>query len=322
MPTAAELARDPPDLSGERVVCLPDLFVDHLVEVPDWTGHVEAAGTVLTSGGGNLPGVAQTLAPGGQSANVARILAGLGVDAVLAAPTGPVGRALADHWLSPLGVDLELIDGDTSLTVAYETAQANVMVNDGASLEELAWSDLDPSLLDDADWVHVANWAQIGDGDAFLADALAACRERDVPVSVDPGDPRPSGGDHDLLRVLSEHPPDLVSVNEVEADALGLSPTSPVPTLPRGGPGPVVVHGADEATLILPDDTTVTAPSLDVDPVRRTGAGDAFNAGYVVGELLDLDDWATLELAHAVAAAHVTGDGFELTWAEVDRVVG
>lgn len=315
----AELAEDPPDLSDRRVVCLPDLFVDHLVEVPDWTGHVEDLEAVLTSGGGNLPGVPQRLSPGGQSANVARILAGLGVDAALVAPAGPVGRALADHWLAPLGVDLDLVEGETSLTVAYETAQANVMVNDGASLEELTWGDLGDDAIAGADWVHVANWAQIGDGDAFLADALTACEAADVRVSVDPGDPRPHG-DHRLLQVLSKHPPDLVSVNEVEADAFGLSPETPVPTLPRGGPGPVVVHGEDEATLILPDDTTVTAPSLDVRPTRRTGAGDAFNAGFVVGELLDLDDWAKLELAHAVAAAHVTADGFELGWGDVARV--
>lgn len=314
-----ELADDPPDLSDRRVVCLPDYFVDHLVEVPDWTGHVEEMEAALTSGGGNVPGVPQRLAPGGQSANVARILAGLGVDAALLAPTGPVGRALAEHWLSPIGVDLDLVDGETSLTVAYEASQANVMVNDGASLDELTFDDLGDEAIADADWVHIANWAQIGDGDAFLADALAACDEADVRVSVDPGDPRPHG-DHQLLRVLSKQPPDLVSVNEVEADALGLSPDTPVPTLPRGGPGPVVVHGADEATLVLPDDTTVTAPSLDVEPRRRTGAGDAFNAGFLVGELLDLDDWAKLELAHAVAAAHVTADGFEITWDDVARV--
>lgn len=301
-----------PDLSGRRVVCMADLFVDHFVHAGDTERFGREVADLAAEGGGNLPGVPQTLAPGGQAANVARHLAGLGVDAALLAPTGPVGRLLANHWLGTAGVDLDpLIDAGTSLTVAVEDG-ANVMVNDAASLADLTWDDVDPGLLEGADGVVMANWAQIGDGDAFVEALLAWAQDRDVPVLVDPGDPRRRTGDHRLDEVLAAHPPDVVAVNEAEADAFGW---------PGALPCPVLVHTEDDATLHRPSRDPVTVPSLDVDPVRRTGAGDAFHAGVVVGRMLDLDDADVLRLAHAVAAAAITADRWVVGWGDVRRVL-
>lgn len=311
-------------LSDRRVVCLADYFVDHFVEVPDLDALASAVRDVAAAGGGNVPGVRQALFPGGQSANAARFLAGLGCDAALVAPTGPEGRLLAGHWLGSLGVDLSgLVEGRNSLTVALETPDANVMLNAAADLAGVTLEGLGGStVLDGADRVVLSNWAQVLDGDAFVADVLAAAADRDVPVLLDPGDPRRREGDHRLLEVLDEAAetgaaPAMVSVNEVEAAALGLD-----------GPGlddaryPVVVHTTSDATLHRPGAGPVRVPALDVDPVRRTGAGDAFNAGLVAAGLLGLDDPAALDLAHAVAAAAITAEGFVVGWQDVRRVLG
>lgn len=309
----ADLAAGRPDLSRHRVVCLPDLFVDHLVDVADLDAFAEAIQGTARRGGGNVHGGPQRLAPGGQAANVARHLAGLGVEVALHAPTGPMGRLVANYWLGSLDVDLDgLVEAETSLTVALEGPDTNVMVNDAAALMDLPFDEIGASALDGADRCVMANWAQMQDGDAFVADLLAAALDREVPVLVDPGDPRPLERDHDLPDVLARDPPWIVSVNEHEAAALDL---------PGQAPYPVVVHTAEAARLHRPGAEPVEVPSFDVTPRRRTGAGDAFNAGLVAGDLLGLDDDRMLALAHAVAGAAVTSDRFVVGWGDVERVV-
>lgn len=323
------LAADPPDLGDRRVVCLADYFVDHFVEVPDPEALLDAVRDVAASGGGNVPGVRQALFPGGQSANVARFLAGLGCGAALVAPTGPEGRLLAGHWLGSLGVDLSgVVEGRNSLTVALEAPDANVMLNSAADLADVTLDGLGgPGVLDGADLVVLANWAQVADGDALVADVLHAAADRGRPVLLDPGDPRRRDGDHRLDEVLSEAAdagtgPWLVSVNEAEAEAFGWTTGEAAADSGSAPPFPVVVHTAADATLVRPDGDPVTVPALDVDPLRRTGAGDAFNAGLAVAHLLDLEDRDSLHLAHAVAAAAITADGFVVGWRDVRRVVG
>ncbi len=66
--------------------------------------------------------------------------------------------------------------------------------------------------------------------------------------------------------------PEIVFANEAEAELLG-SLTAPTVVVKRGARGSVVRRADGEVEL----------PSLEVEVVDTTGAGDAFAAGFLLG---------------------------------------
>ena len=54
------------------------------------------------------------------------------------------------------------------------------------------------------------------------------------------------------------------------------------------------------------DKETEKIPTFNVEPIRLTGAGDAWNSGDILAELLHLPDAQRLMLANAVAAYYIS----------------
>ncbi|MHB8605471.1 MAG: hypothetical protein ACYDCK_09465, partial [Thermoplasmatota archaeon] len=104
----AHLARtlEGADLAGLHVVCLPDFYLDHFVELPRWDDAVAAMRGVFERGGGNVQNVPQRFAAGGNAANTALALARLGVHAHLVARTSAFGALVLRDTLGAAGVDL------------------------------------------------------------------------------------------------------------------------------------------------------------------------------------------------------------------------
>jgi len=82
---------------------------------------------------------------------------------------------------------------------------------------------------------------------------------------------------------------DFITPNETELRVLqGLPPDDPTPTeelahrLQARGAGTIIVTMGEEGSLVLTNRRSVHVPSVAVDVVDTTGAGDAFNSGLAI----------------------------------------
>lgn len=306
-------------LSSHRVVVLPDFFLDHFVPLPNLQeseGHIRR---IHRQGGGNLLTGPHLLRVGGNAANTAYVLGRLGVPTALVARADSTGRSLLDASLGAAGVDLSAVQEalHSASTVALEFHDgANVMLSDSGPVSDYRPEDLGPKeweLLDRADAVFVTNWSQsTKGGTALLRAVVPRARSRGSFTYLDTGDPTHRGrdalelfADDAILRHLSAW---SMNENEVRHFSSLLSP-SPTPRaleaeariVAQRYPGRLDVH-TREGAFSLEADRLTRVPSYPFTPLRRTGAGDAWNAGNVLGGLLGWSDRDRLTLANAVAA--------------------
>ena len=260
-------------------------------------------------------------AGGGSAANVAAVLAGLGLDASLFGSIGgDESGAFAERELSSAGVRTRLVeaDGETAVKYLIVDADGEVMVlsNEGAN-EAFAAEDLPPgTLTEGTDHLHLTNQPP-----AVAAALAARAREVGATVSVAPGR---QFAERDFTEALSAA--DLVFCNRREAAAL----------LDEDGDGAtgygalradatlIVTHGGDGSEAHdRAGGRTTTHEGFDADVVDTTGAGDAFAAGFLAARL----DGAGLDRALAVAnacgaiAAGEVGARVEITWERIESTL-
>lgn len=307
-------------LAGKTTVVLPDFYVDRFVPVPDLDSFQGRVAEIHGRGGGNLPTQAQTLRVGGDAANTAYALARLGVPVRLIAHADPFGLDLLRRVLGSAGVDLEGVKPSerSASTVALEFEDgANVMLSDAGPLDEAAPDDLtdaDRDAIRRADAVLFGNWSQArGEGAELLRTVLELAEGLTM---LDTSDPT-HRSDQDVRSLLDD---DVVrrhlgvwAMNETEARhfarlAGGSEPESledAVRVLAPRLAGRLDAHTA-EVSLSAQDDRVVAVRTASLEPRHRTGAGDAWNAGDLVGYLLGLDAADRLEVANAVAGSLLT----------------
>lgn len=318
-------------LTKKRAVALPDLFIDHIVSLPKWGDTQRQVAATVIRGGGNIRGGVQHLAAGGNAFNAARALSRLGVPTKFLGRTSRSAMDFAANSTHGERVDSSLVqlDGETAMTASMEmgTERTNVMFNDPGSLEGLTAKDLGDgakAAVEGAHAVLVANWAgNRGEGTAFVKEVLGWAKAGEAKTFLDPSDVW--GREGDVLQMLREVAKggmlDWLLVNEPElrevSRVLLLNDTNESPCshddfegqareLSRHIKAAVASHrrqesqshraGAKEASLEWPP----------IDPQRMTGAGDAWNAGFIVGVLLDLEPVDRLQLAHAVGRVYVS----------------
>jgi len=319
-----------------NVVVLPDFFLDRLVT---YEGNVErlseAIAEVAGRKGGSLHGIKQTELRGGNAANTAAALAALGAKVHPIINTSPFGLQLLKHYLEPLGVDLSHVKtrGTIALTTAFELIhrgkRVNVMMSDLGSLTEFGLDDFtseDFQLLHEADYVCVFHWAATRRWGTGLAERVfnVVKKEGKGKTYYDTSDPRPKKEDVPKLvkRVLSTNLVDIFSVNENEAfcyasqlskEAKGLRKAlksdelakESARILARELSARIDLHTASFAGSFT-SKTEVIVPAFKAPVLRATGAGDAWNAGNIFGDALDLPDSRRLTLANAIAAYYIS----------------
>ncbi|MGE0816872.1 MAG: carbohydrate kinase family protein [Vicinamibacterales bacterium] len=137
---------------------------------------------------------------------------------------------------------------------------------------------------------------------------VSRLRRQGLTVSWDPGWNPPLAADPALPGLMEAL--DLVLLNELEAPlyAGAATLTDAYPRL-RTGRSNVVVKLGDQGSRWLRADGDVMMPAPAVDAVDTTGAGDAFNAGFLAAWLRGAPPAACLATGNSVGAASTRAAG-------------
>jgi sugar/nucleoside kinase (ribokinase family) len=262
-----------------------------MVVVGDLMLDVVLAPTVPLAGGTDVPGRV-TLVQGGSAANTARWLARLGARSTLVAAVGRdgAGRALVAA-LRDDGVTARV-----SRVGAVHTGRIGVVVGldgersfvaDRGAADRLDPSDLKPAWFDRAAAIHLPIYSLLGEPlGAAGQRAVELGRAAGAAVSVDLASSGPllANGRVAARTLIERVAPDLLFATAVEAEALlgvrdpeGLLDLADIAVVKRGPKGATVLTRLGPARSRF-DIATEHLPATDT-----TGAGDAFDAGFLVG---------------------------------------
>ncbi|UCF09177.1 MAG: carbohydrate kinase family protein [Thermoplasmata archaeon] len=311
-----------------KVVFMPHFCLDnflHVQEKPD-TFFERMKGTAA-HGGGNLA-VPQRMGTGGKAANCASACASLGLKAYLIAQTDELGYTLLEQLVKDGGMDISHVgrSGNLAFTTTMELAGANVMLSDPGSLARFGPERLteeDEKLIAEADFVCISDWGLNERATELARHVFKLVRNGGCGKTFfDPGDPSPKGeGSKESIEelvneVISQGLVDVLSVNEDEAERYG-----GMKKLKKHSR--VDLHTTDYSVSYYDDRKTEKVPSFNVQPLRLTGAGDAWNAGDILGEVMNLPHEKRLLLANAAAGYYISDpEGRHPTMAQLREFLG
>ncbi len=335
-----------------KVVVMPDFFLDRLINL-NW-GMEEFArqvGEVIKRKGGSIDGIPQVDIKGGNAINTASALAALGVLVVPIVCTSTYGLHQIKYHFRESKVDFSHVKlyPKASITTALELetpqGKVNVMLRDVGALADFGPDDLseaDFRVLEDADYVCLFNWAGTKNKGTALAQKVFehAKQHGKGKTYFDTADPMPNKQEIGGLMesVLKTGLVDTLSLNENEAVCYAalLDPSIEVRkgtlgfaelalesarVLAKAFSARIDLH-TTAFSATLRGNSEVVVPTFKVETVRATGAGDAWNAGNVLGDGNGLSDEARLLLANAVSACYLSdADGVHPSLSTLARFI-
>jgi ribokinase len=254
--------------------------------------------------------------PGGKGANVARAISRLGMEVLL------VGRVGDDEFGHDC-LDVIVADGvdTTGVVITADTPTGFVVIEldrgrhrslllaPGAN-DALRWSDVEPHVA------HLANGDIVVAQAEVPADTLRQLAryvvEAGAALFLDPTPPE---------RVTTEiiSLADVITPNRIEASALvGRSDTSTLwPTLAarellEAGARRVLLKLGEAGAILADEEGMVEIPTIEVEPVDETGAGDVFVATLAVARSEGVHWPAATRLANIAAALSLSEQGLHL----------
>ena len=265
---------------------------------------------------------------GSSSAIFACGAARLGVRIALVGVVGDdaMGRFMLES-LAARGVDVSACRVDetvpTGASVILVGGADRAILTAPGTVPMLRDEDVPAALLDRARHVHVGHLFLLDALRPRLAERFAAVRRAGATTSLDCNwDPRETwdGGLREILRRT-----DVFLPNAEEARRIaGMDPVEDAAVeIAAWGPRVVAVKcGADGALAAQPDGTITRMPAIAVDVVDTTGAGDSFDAGFLVAWLAGRPVRECLAVGVAcgsLSACGVGGTAAQPTLAEAEQ---
>lgn len=315
---------------------MPDFFLDRFVSLEcDAKVFSEMVENVVERKGGSIDGIAQTEFRGGNAVNTASALANLGIKIVPIICTDKLGLRLIRFYVKNPRISFSHIKvfDKLSITTALEfetkSGRANVMLRDLGSLADFGPQHLnteDFEAVEKADCVCIFNWAGTRNfGTALTETVFCHVKTRGRGKTyLDTADPTPNKEKvQDLMKkVIQTSLVDILSLNENEAIFYASQLSDKIKEL-KGSlnfedlakesarvlaahlDARIDLHTTSFSATFAKDDETVV-PAFQVTVLRVTGAGDAWNAGNIFGNIHGMSDEGRLTLANAVAAYYIS----------------
>jgi ribokinase len=263
-------------------------------------------------------GVASALwtGDGGSAANTARGLAQCGISA------GLIGRVGCDaqgeellRQLQAAGVDTSLVqrDPDVASGLMFITVtpdgQRTMIGYRGANARTCA-EEIDPQAVRTARWLHISGYALLGPPQVHAAlYALQVAAAAGLRVSLDPGleaARQKPALIHSLLDQI-----DLLLPSEEEARALtgAHDPRAALESLHAQGARTVALKQGPRGCLLSDGGVPSLVPAFPIEVLDTTGAGDAFAAAFLAGQVCGLSLRACGLWANALGAWAASAPG-------------
>lgn len=319
-----------------EVVVMPDFFLDRLINIEgDLQRFAFQLAKVADRKGGSIDGVPQENLRGGNAVNTASALAALGAKVTPIVCADKLGMQQLRLYLGKYGVDLSAVKNveKASVTTALEFKAAegkvNVMLRDLGSLADIGPSNLtdgDYASIENVDYVCVFNWAGTRKFGTELAEAVfrRAKTEGRGKTYFDTADPTPNGAKIPELmeKVLTAQMLDVLSLNENEAVTYAALLSNEIGeqrskvrfeelameaarVLAKRLTARIDLHTTDFSATFT-GKREVVVPAFKIKALRATGAGDAWNAGNILGDANGLSAECRLALANAVSARYLS----------------
>jgi sugar/nucleoside kinase (ribokinase family) len=274
------------------------------------------------------------LTVGGSGAIVACGAARLGLHVVMCGVVGedPFGRFIRDE-LQRRAVDVRglVVDADrpTGVTVVLARPGDRAILTHEGTIPYLRTAQIDRGLLDSARHVHVSSYFLQHHLRPGLPELFELVRARGGTISVDPNwDPsqRWDGGLRDLLSAIDVFLPNATEAMSIAGATTAEDAAAALATRDRL----VVVKAGAAGAVAAKGDEVVHASAPVANAVDATGAGDAFDAGFIAAWLAGKSLERSLAIATAcgslstrmlggVDAQATMGEATELAGREADR---
>lgn len=308
-------------VSDLTVSVLPDFYFDRIISIPSVKQLFRQVELKAASGGGNLRGFSQVELRGGNATNLAYALASLSVRTRLyCVGDEHTQTALANP---PRNCRVKVIPGKPGYTTALEFSlkgkPVNVMISDVGDIGDFNARRLDRDDivgLERSDCVALVNWSSNREGNALARKIFGLKGRKRRLTFLDPADLAGAEGRVKVLakEIIRRDLVDVVSLNENETRIMARVLSAG--RLPRNYTKQdlVKVSGILQDVLRVTLDVhtpigSVSSTNFGQTWVRAfgkiagsvTGAGDVWDAGDIVGHLIDFQAQHRLLFANACA---------------------
>jgi len=255
---------------------------------------------------------------GGSAANTALVLARFGIDVAFLGRTGDdfIARYVLQR-LTEAGIDTSLIQHDPDemtglmFIVVTPDGERTILGYRGANAR-LAPVSFEEATLSGLNWVHVSGYTLLEDVPRKAVFAIVEEASRlGVTVSLDVGVCTAHQARRHVDEMLRYVDVLLPSLEETRALTDREDPEEALSAFLEKGIKVVAIKLGKEGCLVGDGRKAFRVPALPVEVVDTTGAGDAFDAGFILGQMwgLGLRESALLANALGALACAVMGAG-------------